>query len=236
MNEVSARIRIRRILFRVGAFLIVIGAAIATFIPFFLYLYLIPLWIFLLGVVLIWFSESSLKRKITWSLTPVLMFGIYQLLWYQFNKAPAETFIIQRGFKGKIHIHFNERCGQKPEEENHRRLYKIPSNGILLSQFSDKQGFIDQQYYLADNTGKRTLLPQLDVQDYNEEWTREKNPHEPSRDILGVFHAGRVSSDGMYEFYVCTHRQLTDSLDFEYDKQFELKEQKAIELCRKARK
>ena len=35
----------------------------------------------------------------------------------------------------------------------------------------DKQGFIDQKYYLVDNSGAKTNLPQLDVQDYNEEWT-----------------------------------------------------------------
>ena len=105
----------------------------------------------------------------------------------------------------KIHIHFNNPCGQAAEVENDRRQYKIPTTGILLSQFADKQGFIDQQYYLVDN--------------------------EPSRDILGVFHAGRVSSDGMYEFYVSTYRQLRDSFDFQYDKLFDLKEQKIINDC-----
>jgi hypothetical protein len=115
--------------------------------------------------------------------------------------------------------------------EKDRRQYKIPATGILLSQFADKQGFIDQQYFLVDSLGNQTLLPSLDVRDYNEEWTTVKNPNEPSRDILGVFHAGRVSSDGMYEFYVSTYRQLTDSFDFQYDKSFDLKEQKIIEDC-----
>ena len=218
-----------------GAALIIVGTAVSTFAPFSLYFYLIPVWVFLLGVALIWLSGISLRSKLVWSLTPVAVFSCFQLGWYQFNKVPAETFLIPQSYRGKIHIHFNQTCGLKPEKEKNRRLYKIPDNGILLSQFTDKQGLIDQQYYLIDDKGSRTLLPQLDVRSYNEEWTRPKNIHEPSRDILGVFFAGRVSSDGMYEFYVCTYRQLTDSLDFQYDKFFESREMKAIELCGKAK-
>jgi hypothetical protein len=74
------------------------------------------------------------------------------------------------------------------------------------------------------------------VRDYNEEYTIVKNPNEPSRDILGVFHSGRVRSDGMYEFYICTYRQLTDSFGFQYDKSFDLIEQKIIEDCGQTKK
>lgn len=119
------------------------------------------------------------------------------------------------------------------EKENGRRVYKIPLSGILLSQFKDKQGFIDQQYFLVDMNGRRTLLPNLDVHDYNEEWTTEKNSNEPSRDILGVFHSGRVSSEGSYEFYVSTYKQLRDSFDFQYDKRFDSVEQKLLDSCRR---
>lgn len=224
----------RRGFFLVGACLVVVGTAVSTLAPFFLYVYFIPGWVFIVGVALVGLSELSLKRKLVWSLTPVLLFCGFRLLWYQLQKAPAETFLIPQAYRGKIHIHFNETCGQKPEEEKNRRLYRIPDNGILLSQFADKQGLIDQHYYLVDTRGRRTFLPQLDVRAYNEAWTRPKHPQEPSRDILGVFFAGRVASDGMYEFYVCTYRQLTDSLDHQYDRLFDLNELRAIELCRTA--
>ena len=167
-----------------------------------------------------------------WSLTPIVVFALYQFLWYQFKKVPPETFLIPKDYKGKIHVHFNKPCGQAAEVKNGRRLYKIPMNGILLSQFKDKQGFIDQQYFLFDKNGRLTLLPQLDVRDYNEEWTLEKNSNEPSRDILGVFHAGRVSDQGSYEFYVSTYRQLRDSFGFQYDKQFDSLEQKILDTCK----
>ena len=148
------------------------------------------------------------------------------------NNVPPETFLIPIDFRGKIHVHFNMPCGLSKEKEKGRRVYKIPLNGILLTQFNDKQGYIDQQYFLVDKNGGKTLLPNLSVHDYNEEWTTEKNPNEPSRDILGVFHAGRVSSEGSYEFYVSTYRQLRDSFDFHYDERFDSLEQKLLDSCR----
>jgi hypothetical protein len=223
-------------LFIAGAVLLIIGAAAATLSPYTLYLFFAPLWAFLPGLLFIWISDRQLKTKIIWTLTPVLAFFAYQFLWYQFRKVPEETFLIPQGYRGKIHIHFNKTCGQVAEVENGRRQYNIPATGILLSQFTDKQGFIDQQYFLVDSLGKQTLLPQLDVRDYNEEWTTEKNPSEPSRDILGVFHAGRVGNDGMYEFYISSYRQLTDSFDFQYDKSFDITEQKIIDDCERAGK
>lgn len=223
----------RRKLFVIGAILTTIGAAVSTFATFFLYFYLLPLWVFLAGIVLIWLSDKRTKAKILWSLIPIAVFVAYQFSWHQFNKVPQETFLIPKDYKGKVHVHFNKECGQAAESERGRRLYKIPDHGILLTQFKDKQGFIDQQYYLVDENGTKTLLPQLDVRDYNEEWTLGKNPKEPSRDILGVFHAGRVSGEGSYEFYVTTYRHLRDSFGFEYDKQFDSLEKVILDMCRK---
>jgi hypothetical protein len=226
----------QRGIFTTGAILLVVGLGSIAISPYFLGLYLLPVWIFVLGLILVWLSGQKLKTKIIWTLAPITVFVVYQLLWYQFNKAPAETFLIPRNFRGKIHIHFNEPCGRAAETERGRRLYKIPASGVLLSQFKDKQGFIDQQYFLVDSTGKRMPLPQVDVHDYNEEWTTEKNPHEPSRNILGIIDAGRVSRDGMYEFYVSTYNQLKDSFGFMYDKQYDSTEQKIIDACRQSKK
>lgn len=220
------------VLFTLGAILAVIGASVATFATFFLFFfYLIPLWTFLLGIILIWFSKKKVKTKVLWVIIPITVFFTYQFLLYQFTKVPPETFLIPEDFRGKIHIHFNETSGGIKEVENGRRLYKIPNSGILFSQFSDEQGFIDQQYYLISKSGKRTELPNLDVRDYNEEWTTEKNPNEPSRNILGVFHAGRVSAGGSYEFYVATYQQLKDSFGFHYDKWFDSREQRILDSC-----
>ena len=36
----------------------------------------------------------------------------------------------------------------------------------------------------------------LDTRDFNEEWTTEKNPHEPPRDSLAVFNPGTMGTMG----------------------------------------
>ena len=91
---------------------------------------------------------------------------------------------------------FNSKCGEEIQYENKRRLYKIPKDGILLTKFNDEQGYINFEFYLVDENGKRKKIQELDVRDFNEEWTTEKNPKEPSRDKLAIFHAGRTYSDG----------------------------------------
>ena len=223
-------------LFIVGKVLVILGAGAVTISPFLLYVYLLPLWAFLLGLILIWLTDRTVKTKVIWTVSPVVVGAAFQFICYQFSKAPAETFLIPQHYRGKIHIHFNEPYGQVADVVNGRRQYRVPVTGILLSRFTDKQGILDQQYFLIDSSGKSTILPQLDVRDYNETWTTEKRDTEPSRDILGVFHAGRVGSDGTYEFYVATYRQLKDTFGFHYNKYFDSIEQRMMEDCGRGRK
>ncbi len=105
----------RKGLFIVGTVLIVLGAGAITLSPYTLYFYYAPLWIFLLGLLLVWLSDRQVKTKIIWTLSPFIFYAAFQFCWYQFNKAPAETFLIPQDYRGKIHIHFNKPCGQAAE-------------------------------------------------------------------------------------------------------------------------
>ncbi len=144
------------------------------------------------------------------------------------DRAEPETFLIAKGYRGKINVIFNQPKGQVEKYENGRRLYEIPANGILLTRFRDDYGLIDQQYFYVDPSGKREALKELDVRRFNEEWTRTKNPVEPSRDEPGVFFAGRVGIYGnsddpkslrFREFYVSTYRELR-TYDHKYENEF----------------
>jgi hypothetical protein len=228
-------------LFIIGTVLLTIGAAVTTFATFFVYFYGIPVIIFIVGVILVWLSGRTTKTKTLLTLVPVVVFFTYQYFWRLSNTAEPETFLISYSFRGKVHILFNEACGQVGKYENGRRVYDIPDNGILLTKFKDEHGFINQQYYFVDNLGKRTAIPKMDIRDFNEEWTIEKNLNEPSRDSLGVFHWGTTGNgehldEGKYyyqEFYVSTYRQLTETFGFQYDKQFDSTEYKLLKDCRK---
>ncbi len=145
------------------------------------------------------------------------------------DRAEPETFLIRNGYRGKVNVIFNQPNGQPEKYENGRRVYEIPSDGILLTRFKDKYGRIDQQYFYVDSSGGRVLLKELDVHRFNEEWTRHKNPVEPSREELGVFHAGRVGVYGnsddpkslrYQEFFVSTYRELKTYHDQRYEQGF----------------
>jgi len=144
------------------------------------------------------------------------------------DRAEPETFLIEKGYRGKINVIFNQPKGQAEKYENGRRIYEIPRNGILLTRFRDDYGLIDHQYFYVDSSGKREALRELDVRRFNEEWNRTKNPIEPSRDELGVFFAGRVGVYGnsddpkslrFREFFVTTYRELK-TYDHKYENEF----------------
>ncbi len=195
---------------------IIIGGGLTTFIPYLLYLYFFPFIIFLSGVFLLWFTDRKVKTKILYTIIPVLFFFTYQHLWRIYITTEPETFLIPENYRGHVLILFNEECGNEVKYEVDRRVYEIPNDGIFLTKFEDEQGFINQEFFLVDKKGKRKKIEQLDVRDFNEEWTTEKNPNEPSRTKLGIFHAGRTYSNGNSEFYISTYNDLDSHFYFKY--------------------
>ena len=228
-------------LFIIGAILLTIGSGITTFATFYVYFYGLPVIIFLIGAILIWLSGRTTRSKILWTLIPIAIFFAYQAMWRWINTSEPETFLISSSYRGKVHIIYNEQCGEDPEYENKRRVYRIPGNGLLFTKFNNEYGYIDHQYFFVDSLGRRTIIPKMDVRDFNEKWTIEKNPNEPSRDSLGVFHWGRTGGGtfeeknySFQEFYIATYRQLNDTFGFKYDRRFDSLEYELIRHCRKS--
>ena len=211
----------RNKLFILSLILIIIGAGLTTFIPYLLYLYFFPFIIFLIGVILLWFTDRKIKIKILYTIIPILFFFTYQYLWKIYNTTEPETFLIPENYRGQVFIMFNEKCGNEIKYEEDRRVYEIPNDGILMTKFEDEQGFINQEFYLVDKNGKRKKIEQLDVRDFNEEWTTEKNPNEPPRTKLGIFHAGRTYSNGNSGFYISTYKDLDSRFGFKYEQKFD---------------
>ena len=78
---------------------------------------------------------------------------------------------------------------------------------------------INQKFYLISNE-KEIEIQQLDVHDFNSEWTLEKNKSEPPRNKLAIFKAGTTNSNGYSEFYICTYNEL-ENFGVIYDSKFE---------------
>jgi hypothetical protein len=89
----------------------------------------------------------------------LLTFGFINMGLVQCKYAENESYLIPTGFRGRVNIIFNQNNGAPPRYENGRRIYLIPSNGILLTQFPGGYGFVNHEYYYVDSGGIRQSLP-----------------------------------------------------------------------------
>ena len=128
----------------------------------------------------------------------VVVVGLYLFSFVSsyLTRPEKETYLIPEGYKGTVLVIFNQPNGEKPEYEDGRRIYRIPQSGVLFTQLKDEQGIINQEYFYISPNGQRRKLGVLDTRDFNEEWTTEKNPHEPPRDSLAVFNPGTMGTMG----------------------------------------
>lgn len=101
------------------------------------------------------------------------------------NRPERETFLFPENFRGAVYIIYNQKNGEPKAYEKKRRIYKIPDNGILFTQFKAEYGRIDHQYFFVDRNGQRTEFVT------KEKWTSVKPAHESARDSAAVF--GRIA-------------------------------------------
>lgn len=233
------------ILFYSGLIFLTIGAYGLTFAVFFA---VIGLPIFIVGIILVLISRKSWKQR----LLPICLFIIgviaYWPIFKEVNTVGPETFLIPDDYRGKVNIIYKTNCGITLEETKEGLIYKIPKDGILIINGEQNYGFINHNYYRVDQNGHRIELPKMDVRDFNEEWTLERNPKEPPRDKLGVFHWGRTGSSGIVvnengiqnnpdeqytfkEFYVSTYNNLSERFNFKYEQEFDSIRNRRVKNC-----
>jgi hypothetical protein len=75
-----------------------------------------------------------------------------------FNTKTPETYLIPDGYQGKITIVFEQDKGRDEEYEGNRRLYRIDTNGILITKFKYESGGLNQQYYYIKSNGSRQRI------------------------------------------------------------------------------
>lgn len=169
------------------------------------YLLLIAGPFYLLGAGLVWASAARRLTKITATVLPIMLWipVIYVPIWMAEAQVIPETYLIPQHFRGAITVLYNEPCGQVIPTEKGRLVYRIPASGVLVVRHPARPGIIKQDYYFVDNQGRKTQqIKELSQQEYNEDYTIDKNPHEPNRQEIGVFlsGAGSGSNSENYNF------------------------------------
>ena len=81
------------------------------------------------------------------------------------QKAEDTIRLIPEGYMGSVLIIFNQADGQPKEYEDDKRIYRIPDNGILKTQFKPNYGVQNHQFFYVDKGGDRTEIPFVAVQD-----------------------------------------------------------------------
>jgi hypothetical protein len=158
----------RSILLVVG--LCLMGMAVWLFsILYFLFIFCVPLYI--AGAVLVLVSGPKppawLKVLAIWF--PILAWlGTAVVSQRLAKKQPAATFLIPDGYQGPVLLVLGEPCGLPPEKVDGRLIYRVPANGIVITQNPawdsnapennyPNEGYYsspDNEYYVVDRTGK----------------------------------------------------------------------------------
>ncbi|MCX2679362.1 hypothetical protein OOZ15_05350 [Galbibacter sp. EGI 63066] len=73
--------------------------------------------------------------------------------------------LIPKGYEGPVLIVFNQSKGEPKEYEDGKRVYRIPENGILETQFEPNYGIQKHQFFYVDSLGNREEIPFVIVQE-----------------------------------------------------------------------
>lgn len=217
--------------FTAGIIFVVVPFIAIFIIPFF---FLIAPFFFLNGIVSIWVSKQKASTKLFWTVAPLSSFVLLLAIIYQLDKMESETYLIHKDFRGKFVVFFEENCGVDARYENGSRVYNIPFDGVLITKFKREFGTINDEFYLLDDEGNKTKLPELDARDFNFKERLTETESEPPRDKLAVF---RSNFDGIRgkgrAFTIGTYQELEDNFSgSKFYIEFEKKAEKKLRQCR----
>jgi len=84
---------------------------------------------------------------------------IVLLMFFGCNTSEQEIIIAPRDYKGYILVIFNQENGQPIKYEGKKRVYEIPQNGILKTQFSINSGLGEPPIFYYEKIAPESRLP-----------------------------------------------------------------------------
>ena len=160
------------------------------------------------------------------SLTPMFVaIGI------MINAIYFEEYIIPNNFKGSVNVITDENIGEPREYNFFKRVYKIPTSGVLFTKFHQKAGFNYRKFYQENEKGKLKEIGILDYRRYIEKWDFNPPKTEPSRDSFAVF-----TPDLEYDFDNKNYKMTFTVGKYKNLKNFGFIPKEKIDSLKKARK
>ena len=155
--------------------------------------------IFLIGCVLLWLGQSSVKIKIIVTIAPLILWYPSFLGFMYLNSflglkfAQEIEFRIPSDFRGQVTIIFPVACGQPVRKENGREIIDVPKNGLVYYQGFIESGYMNWTYKLQDSV-KTSMIYKFKTWNMSDEELNDIKPN-----TLGVFGGGGWSASSMSE-------------------------------------
>jgi hypothetical protein len=76
-------------------------------------------------------------------------------------KGKDAVFLIPAAYRGFVHVYANETCGKTPEKIDDVNAFRVPDNGVLISQHPPIRSFEFDRFAFntVDGSGHRSPLP-----------------------------------------------------------------------------
>lgn len=156
---------------RLGISILLLGFVICVFSPFYFMFIGIPS--FIIGSLLVWFSDMKTTHKILWSLLPIILWYPLSALFINYHRhismenAQKKDFYINYDFKGTVTV-IESKCGNDPIIKDDRLQFEIPENGIYLFNGELKAGYVDERIFQRYADGNLSTLQDIHSQFINE--------------------------------------------------------------------
>ena len=99
------------------------------------------------------FSRVKKGFSLFLTLLPILFFMLIALGFF-FSKAKPEIYLIPDNYSGEILVFFDQPNGMPSKIEDKKRIYQIPENGILFTQFKWNPGSHNRKFFMVRNHTK----------------------------------------------------------------------------------
>jgi hypothetical protein len=122
------------------------------------------------------------------------------------KKAEDTITLISEGYQGPVVIVLNQKGGQEKVYEGEKRIYKIPENGVLQTQFQEEYGLQSNKFYYVSKEGNRSEIKWLNISEEVNSGNANKTicifNEEHLSKAGGVDAEGEFSTAPMIAFYV----------------------------------
>lgn len=116
---------------------------------------------FLVGAILVFRSKQPIRAKLFTILTPIVLYFPFTYLFLNlYNFSTPKTILIPKYLEGNLRVVYEEKCGRKYDKTDGAKTLTFPENGILVLN-EDFDSHINYNYYLVDEFGSRSEIPQI---------------------------------------------------------------------------